>query len=87
VKSGRLFSRRLVGPRRDYSTATAAGVYCHQIIAKICNLCFASIYILFFAAPAEFAPDRAPSASDHDRDDGVAESPYMLIHGSACLTN
>ena len=24
---------------------------------------------------------------DHDRDDGAAESPYMLIQGSACLTN
>ena len=28
-----------------------------------------------------------PRASDHDRDDGVAESPYMLIQGFARLTN
>jgi hypothetical protein len=30
---------------------------------------------------------RARSPDDHDRDDGVAESPYMLIQGSARLTN
>ncbi len=29
----------------------------------------------------------AASQGDHDRDDGVAESPYMLIQGSARLTN
>jgi hypothetical protein len=56
--------------------------------------CFASIFILFFATPAEFAGStpsppatRAASPDDHDRDDGVAESPYMLIQGFSRLTN
>jgi len=44
---------------------------------------------LFSTTQAEFArasgATRAPE--DHDRDDGVAESPYMLIQGPARLTN
>jgi hypothetical protein len=43
---------------------------------------------LGLSAPSDDRAENNPAVrDDHDRDDGAAESPYMLIQGSACLTN